>query len=62
MPHSILASQKIFIKIVGFIEEKVTTGTPEAFDEVIYSICMKDMIVKFQSFDCFYISVNTSSS
>ena len=48
MSHSVLASQKMLVKIVGFNKENVTTRTPEAFEKAIYIICMNDMDVKSQ--------------
>ena len=48
MLHSILASQEMFVKSVGFIKESVTTRTPEALGEPFYVICLIDIIVKSQ--------------
>ena len=46
MSQLILASQKMFVKIVGFIKESVTTWTPKPFGEVICIIWMNDMIIE----------------
>ena len=48
MPHSILESQEMFVKSVGFIKESVTTRTPEALGEPIYVIGLIDIILKSQ--------------
>ena len=62
MSYSILASQKLFVRTVGFIEESVTTRTPEALEERINIICMNDTIVKSRLFNCFTDFSNTSAS
>ena len=46
MFHSVLASQKLFVKIVGLIKENVTARTSKAIEETI--VCMNDKIVKSQ--------------
>ena len=52
----------MFVKKLRFFEESITTKTPEALEEKINIICMNDMIVKSQLFDCFIKSSNSSSA
>ena len=53
MSHSILAAQKMFVEKLRSFEESITTRASKALEEFIYIICMNDMIVKSQQFNCF---------
>ena len=48
MFRSVPAFQKMFVKIVGFIEESVTTRASKAPKENIYIFCMTNMVPKSQ--------------
>ena len=48
MPHSILASQKMFVEKLRSFEESITTRTAETIEEAINIICINYLIVQTQ--------------